>query len=134
AEGHNTQRFQWPRRAWNGQASRFDAHVVRTRRPTTNANTPAGLGKAVVRSPTRHGVIQIGGAGEHLWLSLLAVPLHQGVHQTIAKGGGLENAAVKEHVRHPRYVSVRPMLAEEMCQVSGHSDVRLVGQPELAEA
>src|SRR5215510_10047099 len=72
AEGHDTQRFQWPRRTWNGQASRFDAHVVRTRRSTTNANPPAGLGKAVVRRPTRHGVLQIGGAVEHLWPGLLA--------------------------------------------------------------
>src|SRR5262245_14428027 len=59
AEGHDTQRFEWTRRPWNGQAGRFDAHVVRTRCPTTNANTPASLGKAVVRSPTRHGVVQI---------------------------------------------------------------------------
>src|SRR5215510_13913467 len=66
AEGHDTQRLQGSRRAWNGQAGRFDAHVVRTRRPTTNANTPAGLGKAVVRSPTCHGVIQIICTSEHL--------------------------------------------------------------------
>src|SRR5919204_7046969 len=77
AEGHDTQRFQWPRRTWDRQAGRFDAHVVRTRRPATNANTPAGLGKAVIRSPTRHGVIQIGGTGEYLWLGFLAVPLPQ---------------------------------------------------------
>src|SRR5262245_22807288 len=60
AKGYDTQRFQWPRRAWNGQAGRFDAHVIRARRPPTNANTPAGLGKAIGRGPTRHGVIQIG--------------------------------------------------------------------------
>src|SRR5215510_10936075 len=130
-EGHDTQRFQWPRRTWNGQAGRFDTHVVRTRRPTANANTPADLGKAVVRGPTRHGVIQIVCPGEHLWLDFLAVPLHQDVHQTIAKDGGLEDTAVEEHMRHWRGVIVRAMQAEEMCQVSGHSDVRLVGQPEL---
>src|SRR5262245_34784828 len=72
-EGHDAQRFELSRRAWNGQAGRFDAHVIRTRRPTTNANTPAGLGKAVVRSPTRHSVFQIVCTSEHLWLGVLAV-------------------------------------------------------------
>ena len=62
------------------------------------------------------------------------MPLHQDIHQAIAKNGGLEDAAVEEHVRHRRRVSVRAMQAEEMCQVPGHGDVRLVGQPELAEA
>src|SRR3989442_2848235 len=95
AEGHDTQRFQWPRRAWNGQAGRFDAHIVRTRRPPTNANTPAGLGKAVVRGSTRHGVIQIGCTGEHLWLGFLAVPSSQDIHETIAKEGSFEDPAAE---------------------------------------
>jgi len=98
----------------------------------TNANTPAGLGKAVVRGSTRHGVIQIAAPASTCG-GFCAVPLSQDIHETIAKEGSFEDPALKTHaslalVDRPRHA------LRNWCQVSGHGDVRLVGQPELAEA
>jgi len=82
---------------------------------------------------TRHGVIQIGCTASTCgWL--LSVPLSQDIHETIAKEGSFEDPAAEEHMRHSRWLIVAPCRLRNCGQVSGHGDVRLVGQPELAEA
>jgi hypothetical protein len=59
SEGHDTKIAKRTRRAGNGQSRRFDPHVVRARRATTNAHALALLRGAIVGRAASDGEIQV---------------------------------------------------------------------------